>query len=135
MARPSAAALLNAIPTGTPHPLDPPESLTEPQREAWLTCTRSKPADWFPADSAPVLLEYVRAVEMADQLETWIRRAVAEDVPIRELTKLLTARDKESKRLAYLATKLRLTQQSRYTPMAAATATKKEMSRPWKEAA
>lgn len=41
------------------------------------------------------------------------------------LDKVLRLRDMESKRLSSLATKLRLTNQSRYTPMAAATAAKK----------
>jgi len=42
-----------------------------------------------------------------------------------ELKAVLDMRDKESRRLASLATKLRLTNQSRYTPQAAATAAKK----------
>jgi hypothetical protein len=45
---------------------------------------------------------------------------------------LLDMRDKESRRLATLGCKLRLTQQSRYTPQAAATANKgKNASNVW----
>ena len=53
--------------------------------------------------------------ELAEMLKT----ATAET-----LKTLLDMRDKESRRLATLAVKLRLTQQSRYTPQAAATAAK-----------
>ena len=44
----------------------------------------------------------------------------------------LDMRDKEAKRATSIATKLRLTQQSRYTPQAAATADRKVSgARPW----
>jgi hypothetical protein len=49
------------------------------------------------------------------------------------IERFLKLRDKESRRAADLATKLRLTQQSRYTPQAAATANKRTMNatKPW----
>jgi len=72
-------------------------------------------------------MEYVRAVAMCDALAVKIDlactgKAVEEGMMLKNL---LDMRDKESKRVASLATKLRLTNQSRYTPQAAATANKR----------
>jgi hypothetical protein len=92
----------------------------------------SKPVDWFDTDSAPLLKEYVRAAAMTDWLDVQVQTAtVGDDVAV--LDKFMRLRDLESKRVASLATKLRLTQQSRYTPQAAATASNKAESgkKPW----
>lgn len=80
-------------------------------------------------DSAPLLREYVRAVVMCDRLCTQIEVAIAEgQLP----DKVMKLRDMESKRLLSIGTKLRLTQQSRYTPKAASTANAKAgAGRPW----
>src|SRR5690349_10942652 len=110
MSRPSAESKLNVVHAPLPRALEPPATLTQPQRELWVTCTSSKPFDWFPPDSAPILLEYVRAVSMADELEGRIREAVGAD-DVKSLRPLLEMRDRESKRVIAAATKLRLTQQ------------------------
>lgn len=131
MSRKSSAAL-SVI---TPSPLQrlaPPKGLTKEQAALWARVVESKPADWFTPDNAPMLAEYVRASTMCDILEAQIQAAVAGD-DAAEVKAYLDMRDKESKRVSSLATKLRLTQQSRYTPQAAATATKRAgASRPWK---
>jgi hypothetical protein len=94
----------------------------------------SKPADWFGPDSVPILTEYVRAAAVCDRLAGSIERVLDEDSDA-DLGDLLAWRDRESRRLANLATKLRLTQQSRYTPQSAATADKKAKgARPWQAA-
>ena len=68
---------------------------------------------------------------MCDLLALQIEAEIAGGEP-GNLKALLDMRDKESKRLTSVATKLRLTQQSRYTPQAASTADKKAGSaRPW----
>lgn len=111
--------------------LEPPSGLTKDEAVLWRNVVDSKPAEWFQADSAPLLTEYVRAVATCDQLAKRVKEALKygnEQV----LGKVLDMRDKEAKRAAQLATKLRLTQQSRYTPQAAATADRKASGkRPW----
>lgn len=135
MSRPSGASL-TVVPTGLPERLAPPDDLTPEQAARWRAVVDSKPVDWFGPDSLPLLKEYVRAEAMCDLLAVQIEAAIAgaEGPGAAGLIKnYLDMRDKESKRLASLATKLRLTQQSRYTPQAAATANKKAgNARPWK---
>lgn len=130
MSRPSGASLA-VVPTGLPERLAPPDDLTPDQAARWRAVVDSKPVEWFGPDSAPLVKEYVRAEAMCDLLAVQIEAATAGGEP-GEIKALLDMRDKESKRLTSLATKLRLTQQSRYTPQAAATANKKAgNARPW----
>lgn len=130
MSRPSGASL-TVVPTGLPERLAPPDDLTPEQAARWRAVVDSKPVDWFGPDSLPLLKEYVRAEAMCDLLAVQIEAAMSGGEP-GEIKAMLDMRDKESKRLASLATKLRLTQQSRYTPQAAATANKKAgNARPW----
>lgn len=111
-----------------------PDGMPEAEAQVWRETVESKPADWFGADSYPVLREYVRAVVMCDDLAAVVARAVKGD-DADAVKVALDMRDKESKRMAQLATKLRLTQQSRYTPQAAATADKRASGkRPWQSA-
>lgn len=128
MARQSAASL-SVVPVQPIGRIEPPKGLTPEELTLWRAVVDSKPADWFGEDSAPLLTEYVRAVHMCDRLREQIEVAIAEgEVP----EKLMRLRDMEAKRATSLATKLRMTQQSRYTPQAAATANKKAgNARPW----
>ena len=133
MSRQSTASL-SVVPIGVPVRLAPPADLTEEQAARWVAVVDSKPVDWFGPDSAPLLKEYVRAEAMCDLLAVQIEAALEGD-PVETallLKGFLDMRDKESKRLTSIATKLRLTQQSRYTPQAAATADRKASgARPW----
>lgn len=102
----------------------PPAGLTEEQAQVWRETVNARSADFFGPDQVPLLEEYCRVVVMcrllADQIEAGIAGGDAG-----ALKALLDMRDKESRRMASLATKLRLTNQSRYTPQAAATAAKR----------
>lgn len=135
MARKSAAAQSVVAPAVTGAPIDAPTELSIPERALWQKVVNSKPAEWFGPDSVPVLKEYVRAAATCDRLDALVSAAFdgAEGM---DLKTVLGLRDKEAKRCADLATKLRLTQQSRYTPQAAATADKRASgARPWQSAA
>ena len=104
--------------------LEPPEGLTDEQAEVWRTVVGARSADFFSADAAPLLEEYCRVVVMCRLLAVQIEAGIAGG-EADELKALLDMRDKESRRMASLATKLRITNQSRYTPGAAATAAKR----------
>lgn len=130
MSRKSTASL-SVVPICVQLHLPAPEGLAPEESALWADVVASKPVDWFQSDSAPLLKEYVRAVHMCDLLSFQVSAAIAGGEP-GELKEVLKLRDMESKRVASLATKLRLTQQSRYTPQAASTADKKAGSaRPW----
>ena len=113
-----------------------PSDLTEFQRDVWNRTVANEAADVFRTAALQQLLkEYCRHVEMADWLETQIQAARSNGCDLDDLVKLVRTRDCETKALADKATKLRLTNQSRYTPGAAATAAKKPSERkPWQVA-
>lgn len=103
-----------------------PEGLTEFQANVWDRTVANEAADTFKTAALQQLLtEYCRHVEMADWLETQIQAGREGKCELDEIVKLVRTRDCETKALADKATKLRLTNQSRYTPQAAATAAKK----------
>lgn len=135
MPRKSAAALSVVRPSPDARPDEPPD-LSAEELALWREVVNSKPADWFGSDSVPVLKEYIRAAMTCDTLAAAVNLAL-ESRDLAEVVmadKLLLARDRESRRVANLATKLRLTQQSRYTPQAAATADRKASgARPWRK--
>lgn len=134
MPRKSSSALSTAV-VGIPQRISPPEGLSDAERGHWVKIVNTKPIEWFGEDSAPVLVEYVRAIERCNELDRMVKDASTGD--LKEYLAVLKARNAESQRLAQFAGKLRLTQQSRYTPQAAATASKKaaQSAKPWEKAA
>lgn len=133
MARKSVAALslVGDTTVGTVQIAPVPAELTPAEARIWRDAVESKPAEWFGADSWPVLKEYVRAAVMCDTLAV-VATDAAQSKDGDLIKAVLATRDRESRRMADLATKLRLTQQSRYTPQAAATADKRASGkRPW----
>lgn len=128
MARKSADALAApAMVTVETRP-NPPEVLTAEEAAIWCAVVDTKPAAWFDPASAPVLVEYCRAVIEVGVLAEMVREARGG----KAYTSLLKARNVEAMRVASLATKLRLTQQSRYTPNVAGTLGKKAgQPKPW----
>jgi adenylate cyclase len=108
--------------------------LTEFQVDVWTRTVANEAADTFKTAALQQLLkEYCRHVETAHCLTQQIDRAmIATNMSLQELDTLLRMRDRETKALADKATKLRLTNQSRYTPGAAGTASKKASDKkPW----
>jgi hypothetical protein len=112
-----------------------PSDLTKAQVEIWDRTVANEAADVFKTAALQQLLrEYCRHVVSAKKLALMIE--AMEALPIDDLgayDKLLKMRDRETKALADKATKLRLTNQARYTPQAAATAAKKAQTerKPW----
>lgn len=113
-----------------------PASLTDEQAEVWDRTVLSEPADQFRTAALQQLLaEYCRHTVTAYRLSQQVDRATDEgcNLSMQEVEILLRCRDRETKALADKATKLRLTNQSRYTPGAAATAAKNASveKKPW----
>lgn len=132
MAKQSAAGL-SIVPRLPGASIEEPADLSPAEVQLWRDVVASKPAEWFGADSAPILKEFVRASVTCDLLDERVKTTMTTGA-VGEVKLILDMRDKESKRVAVLATKLRLTQQSRYTPQAAATADKRASGkRPWQQ--
>ncbi len=107
-----------------------PDSLTEFQAALWDRTVANEASDTFKTAALQQLLtEYCRHVASAHKLAGMIDAMEAQefmsDEDLAAYDKLLNRRDRETKALADKATKLRLTNQSRYTPGAAGTAAKK----------
>lgn len=119
-------------------PLDPPPGLDEPERAIWQGIVAKLPGDWFAPEAIPLLKELVRHVRNADDLAIDLAsvRAGRKLIEAAELTvpertaqlrdnskalhALLRAQGYQSERIGNLATKLRLTNQSKDLVTAAA---------------
>lgn len=136
--RKSGAALAVVAGTDIDGRPKPPADLTEFQRGVWERTVANEAADTFrTAALQQLLVEYCRHVQSADRLARMIQATERLEVlsadDLEDLERMLRMRDKETKALADKATKLRLTNQSRYTPQAAGTAAKKAATerKPW----
>jgi hypothetical protein len=108
----------------------PPSDLTPEQRTEWLALVNRMPADWFTRESHGVLAQYCRHVVAARRVAQLIEAAEQEDpLDITKYDKLLAMQEREGRALSSLATRMRLTQQSRYE--ARKTAPIKPAARPW----
>jgi hypothetical protein len=106
----------------------PPAELTREQAAVWNAIVRAEPADWFSASTRPVLVQYCRhivaarrAAEMIKALEASITTMSAVDganplaitlSAAEEFDRLLKMQERESRVIASLATKMRITQQA-----------------------
>lgn len=98
---------------GRPHA---PSDLTNEQKEIWNRVVASESADFFRTGAVQQQLERycIRSAEVA-WLDETIRSAKDDDeTSVAELDRLMKMRDREDSACVTLATKLRLTNQSRY---------------------
>lgn len=132
-----SAASLSVIAGSIDGRPQPPADLNEKQREIWERTVANEAADTFKTAALQQLLkEYCRHVvtsaKLAAMIEAMERLEVMSADDLSDYDGLLRMRDRETKAIASKATKLRLTNQSRYTPQAAGTANKaKQDLKPW----
>jgi hypothetical protein len=117
---------------------DPPDDLTADQAKVWRATVASEASDFFRTDALRELLkDYCRhkvsGADLSSQIELYDPKLAMSPDVVGALDKLLKMRDRETKAAADKATKLRLTNQSRYTPQAASTAAKNAsvQKKPW----
>ena len=132
-----SAASLAVIRQITDHRPPPPDELTEAQAVEWRRIVGRMPGDWFPAETHPLLVglcrHIVMARELAGMLDGFRAEWCAEDGGLERLDRLAKMQDREHRAMSSLATKLRLTNQSRYTAGRAVTEAAKGVAgrRPW----
>jgi len=99
-----------------------PRGLSRRQRALWRTIAASKPSSWWDGGSVPLLAALVAHLETLEQLQAQFDRLgdLASPAALARLEQLSRLRDRESKAASSLATKMRLTQQSKYETRAAA---------------
>jgi hypothetical protein len=115
-----------------------PESLTGRQKELWEGIISSKPASWFDHSNSPLLVGYVKSraspealALRSDAIEATLDQG---DGDLKTLNRLHAMIERQARLIQTFATKLRLTQQSRYAPsVASVQAGKASGPRPWDE--
>lgn len=138
MPRQSAASL--AVVTTLRQAKHPPAptGLSTRQQQLWQAITKGKPPEWWDSGSLPVLQALVAHIETAERIEVQFADLgdLTDPDALDRLDKLSRLRDRETKAVATLSAKLRLTQQSRYTAQSAATAARRGGGgpKPWEYA-
>jgi hypothetical protein len=132
MPRRSAAALATVTPV-TEHRPPPPEELTEAEAEQWRGIVNRLPSGWFPKETHGLLAGMLKHQStyrfLCGLIEAFdVTLLQGTDLGIAPYNQLLAMRAREAKVAMDLATRLRLTPQSRYQPSVAARQTQKE---PW----
>jgi hypothetical protein len=107
-----------------------PADLTKSQKEIWNRTVAAEAHDTFKTAALQQLLSsYCRhatsAIKLAAMIEAMERLPTMSTDDLKDYDKLLAMRDRETKAIASVATKLRLTNQSRYQPSTAAVSAKK----------
>jgi hypothetical protein len=94
----------------------PPKELTDHEAEIWKWIVDRLPPDWFPSETHPLLVQYCRHVLIARHLWELIEDYKADGQPIyrADYNRLLSMHERETKAIAILATRMRLTQHSLY---------------------
>lgn len=93
----------------------PPVELTQEQADEWNAVVSRLPADWFPRETHALLAEYCRHVVTARRIAQLIQNAEgAETLDVVEYDRLGKMAERESRVIASLATKMRLSQQTSY---------------------
>lgn|SRR6185369_4635275 len=93
----------------------PPADLTDDQAEEWRAVVNRMPAEWFPRETHALLADYCRHVVMARKISQLIQQSEeGETLDVGEYDRLGRMAERESRVIASLATKMRLTQQTTY---------------------
>lgn len=108
-----------AIPTPTAEIQRPdaPYDLNDEQAEEWWAVVNRMPADWFPRETHALLANYCRHVVMSRRVSQLIVAAESSDeLNVEEYDRLGKMMERESRIIASLATKMRISQQATFDP-------------------
>jgi hypothetical protein len=134
MPRKNQYAVGPIIPGAAERRPSPPAQLDARERAIWTKITARLTAEWFTAESQPMLKELCRHLRIADDLAVDLTQARAAIDELRRMPEpsaeslatatqeyraVLRAHGYQSERIGNLATKLRLTPQARYAPSTA----------------
>ena len=92
-----------------------PDELTNEQAEEWRAVVDRLPADWFPRETHALLVQYCRHVIASRRIAQLIAVAESgETFDLAEYDRLCNMMQRESRVIASLATKMRLSQQTKF---------------------
>ncbi len=118
---------------------EPPDELTPEQAEEWAAVVRRMPVHWFHREIWPLLSQYCRHIVNARHVAGMIEDAHEGDMTdgkaLMRLTRLLGMQQRQTSALVGLATRMRLTNQARYTAQSAATQSRGDVlgRKPWEK--
>ena len=93
----------------------PPDELTDEQAFEWRAIVNRMPADWFPRETWPLLIQYCRHIISARRICQVIGKLEQEeDFDFKAYSDALKIQARESQIITTLATKMRISQQSTY---------------------
>jgi hypothetical protein len=94
---------------------EPPSSLRKADAKIWREVVDRMPANWFPRETHGLLMQYCRHESTLGYIDKVVAKLQRSSNPdLSEIRKMLRERRLESKMVATLATKMRLSQQSTY---------------------
>jgi len=111
----SSAELATIGPAGivTMRRPEPTPDMTQEQGEVWQSVVNRLPAEWFPAETLPMLAQYCRHVVSSRHVAQLIERAMSDgEFDLDEYNRLLIMQEREGRAMSSLASRMRLTQQS-----------------------
>ena len=130
-----SAAELNIVPIERAiKPPSAPTDLSNEMKVEWKAIVERMPPDWFTRETHALLTQYCRHVVCARRVAQLIDKAeTEEDFFVQDYNRLLKMQSLESNNITSLATKMRLTQQSKYSEKAAHTAATNanNLPKPW----
>src|SRR3954454_22518828 len=130
--RPSANELMTPRPVTAYERQRPPPELAGEDDEAFLGFVNAESADWFTPTTVPLLAQLARHIVQARRIAELIERAVGQkETDLGYYVELLKQQRAESQVIAMLATKLRLTPQSRRTDRGNARSLAEGRRPPW----
>ena len=100
--------------TSTERP-DPPGDLTDEQAHEWMMVVNRMPADWFPRETHPMLIQYCRHVVTCRRVAEMIDNFLADEKEpksINGFNQLLIMQEREGRAMSSLATRMRVSQQA-----------------------
>ena len=95
---------------------EPPDYLTNEQATVWRSVVNRLPADWFPPVTHALLAQFCRHVTSARHIAGLIEKLAQSDASSLILfDRLLRMQERETRVISSLATRLRMTNQSRFS--------------------
>jgi hypothetical protein len=92
----------------------PPNTLTEAEAAEWKAIVNRMPADWFPRETHPMLVQLCRLTVRSHDIARLINKATVGNAPMDEYQKLLRLEASTTEGIARLCTRMRISQQSTY---------------------
>ena len=126
MPRRSAASLAVLPPASRIQRPEPPDRLDKEEAEEWRKVVGRLPPEWFPGETHAMLEEFCIHVIRSRMIAEWVKGFKSEflrmEGGVERIDKLLAMGEREARIIASLATRMRLTQQSRAHSTVARTA-------------